>query len=915
MVFPETVLPVHVEINPTGSAWVDVTSDVRGNNSGITISRGISAEGSQSSPSSCSLTLDNSSGNYTPVNPMGAYYPNLKRNCPLRVWLEGTDVTLRLTDDDDKVSTPDAAALDITGDLDIRFDVALDVWQFDGLNNVKCEVVGKWTRLSDERSWLVTLDDGYLKLLTSPDGTFTNAIEHITTEPLTYRYGERVAVKITVDVNNGSGGHTVTFYTSDSLSGSWTQLGDAVVTSGTTSIYSGSSELRIGRDTGGSWNAGLGKWYGFELRSGIDGSVVANPDFTAQTAGAASFVDAAGLTWTLAGSAEFASRNDRFIGEIADFVPSADITGVDRTVTIRASGVLRRLQQGESPLLSPIRRAITRLDPAPQAYWPLEDEEGSANLAAASADTKPMTYLGTPTLASHSGFEPNKPILAVNNARLTGIVPSYTDTDEIQVRFLVYFPSSGMANGDVVCSVYTGGALARIDLQWLTGGSLRLLGYDADSTLTHTGTTFGFGAITKNWRFSIELTQNGSDVDYGVWAIDPGIVGAGGGSGTFATATIGRCTRVVVNPNRECAATMAIGHVTVETAVSGELDQLYYELDAWEGERASTRIARLCKEEGVSSVFKRDYETSQMGPQSVSSLVSLLRECETADGGILFEPRHVFGLAYIGRRAMYGLPASVELDCAANELSRQLAPVFDDSSIRNDVTVSRTDGSSARATDSASVAANGRYDEDVTLNLHSDDVLQDHAAWRVHLGTVEGARFPRITVNRARTQIASDASLDQALLDLDVGNRVDVLNPGTWANYGDVRLLVVGLTEYLTNFEHTLTFNCQPFEPWNVGIYDDPDSRYDTSGSELGADIDADDVTFSGVTTSGPRWTTDDAEFPFDIVMDGEVMTVTDIANTTSPQTFTVTRSVNGVVKAHSAGASFGLARPVYYGL
>jgi hypothetical protein len=40
-------------------------------------------------------------------------------------------------------------------------------------------------------------------------------------------------------------------------------------------------------------------------------------------------------------------------------------------------------------------------------------------------------------------------------------------------------------------------------------------------------------------------------------------------------------------------------------------------------------------------------------------------------------------------------------------------------------------------------------------------------------------------------------------------------------------------------------------------------------------------------------------------------MTVTNITGATSPQTFTVTRSVNGITKSHSAGAAVQLFAPV----
>ena len=44
-------------------------------------------------------------------------------------------------------------------------------------------------------------------------------------------------------------------------------------------------------------------------------------------------------------------------------------------------------------------------------------------------------------------------------------------------------------------------------------------------------------------------------------------------------------------------------------------------------------------------------------------------------------------------------------------------------------------------------------------------------------------------------------------------------------------------------------------------------------------------------------------------------MTVTAVTGTGVSQTLTVTRSVNGIVKAHSSGVALDLAAPSYYGL
>jgi hypothetical protein len=72
-------------------------------------------------------------------------------------------------------------------------------------------------------------------------------------------------------------------------------------------------------------------------------------------------------------------------------------------------------------------------------------------------------------------------------------------------------------------------------------------------------------------------------------------------------------------------------------------------------------------------------------------------------------------------------------------------------------------------------------------------------------------------------------------------------------------------------------------------------------------------VAFTGLT----RWISGDGEawelahFPFDITFGGERATVTEVAGTSSPQTFTVTRSVDGVVKPQQGGTAVHVANPL----
>jgi hypothetical protein len=268
------------------------------------------------------------------------------------------------------------------------------------------------------------------------------------------------------------------------------------------------------------------------------------------------------------------------------------------------------------------------------------------------------------------------------------------------------------------------------------------------------------------------------------------------------------------------------------------------------------------------------------------------------------------------------------LNYTSNQLADALTPVDDDSLVRNDITVTRNTGAQARSVlDSGTLSVSlppdgiGRYTDSLTLSIGDDTQLADQANWRLHLGTVDEARYPSISLNLRHSTFTSSVTTRQAALFIDIGDRVVVADPPSWLPPDDISILMFGSAEYISGQEHTLKFNCVPESGYRIGfanMTDDQDTDYgrvDTEGSTLNGNITTTATSISIATTSGPVWTTTAGDLPFDIVIGGEVMTVTAVSGTTSPQTFTVTRSVNGVVKAQTTGADVRLAHPTYVSL
>jgi hypothetical protein len=143
-----------------------------------------------------------------------------------------------------------------------------------------------------------------------------------------------------------------------------------------------------------------------------------------------------------------------------------------------------------------------------------------------------------------------------------------------------------------------------------------------------------------------------------------------------------------------------------------------------------------------------------------------------------------------------------------------------------------------------------------------------------------------------------------------VGNRFKITNLQARSVFEPIDQLVMGYTLTLDPVVPTLEINGEPASPYNVAELDV--ARLDSDTSTLNEVLDTTEVGVDVATTGGTLWTTDVAEFPFDILVGGERMTVSAITGASSPQTFTVTRSVNGVIKGHPIGTTVSLADPVY---
>ncbi|WP_405531492.1 hypothetical protein OG592_26960 [Streptomyces avidinii] len=894
MTFPQTPLDIQVDLM-IDDAWTEITSDVYFRDE-IHIKRGRANEGGQVDAGSCELTLNNRSGKYSPRNPTGTYYGKIGRNTPIRVSVNTGTTFLDLTSSSgERASTPDHASLDITGDIDVRFEGRLDDWS----PYEATSLMGKWLETGDERSWRLLLYRGYVQLSWSSSGLTFGVGTMTSTERLNAAPGAQLAVRATMDVNDGAGHYIATFYTSDGIAGTWTQLGDPVVLPGSTSIHGGTAQLDVGHCLGSETPSCTGRVHAVEVRSGIGGSAVANPVFTAQAVAAPSFLDAAGRTWTPSSVTLLSNRRTRFVGEVTSWPPRWDTSGQDVYTPIEAAGILRRAGRPQPPLQSAMRRELGRPGrPNIVAYWPCETGANGTFLDSAIENAPPLTITGTPQLSSYSAWPASAP-LPVHSAdsAVTGLVRGYTPVDDIRLRFFVNL-SKAITGTPLLASVISNGGRS-YSIYIDSSGDLKLIVANTGTGATLVDSGFlAFGIGLESVEIALDLRTSSLDVDWDltVYYLD-GLSPTTGTtfSGTVSATVIGAAIAFSMGAGLDG---VAFGHIAISDLLTG-FDQLAAATLAQAGETAATRIARLADEEGIPAAVS-GAGSEQLGTQRAASLVELWREAEKADHGLLYETRSAIAVAYRDLTSLCN--QTPEAVIAYTDLQPGLDPIDDDQQVMNSVTVQRTGGASGYASlESGALSVlpppNGvhRYPEAYTLNLHSDEQTTDHAGWLVNLGTVDENRYPVLHLALQKT-----TSLIPTVTELDCGSRIQVTDPPlSKLPPATIDQLIMGYNEVLHQFAWDLKFNCMPALPYTVAVLDDDDlGRLDTDGSTLVAAVSSSATSLVVHTTQAevgriPVWSEDAADYSFDLQMGGEVVTATACAPLAA-DTFTRTVAAGG---------------------
>ncbi len=216
-------------------------------------------------------------------------------------------------------SASDSAALDITGDIDVRVDLAADNWASGGAQYF----LSKWqiTGTGSNAYIIGTTATGYLEFSWSTNGT-TNTTQSLSTVVIPYAALNRGWLRATLDVDNGAGGYDVKFYTSPD-GATWTQLGATVTGVGVTSIAVATSNIAISGFNSGGNGPFKGRVYRAQIYNGIGGTLVFDANFATCPKLASTFIEsssnAAVVTINTSGAtgARVSGARDRYQGTVA----------------------------------------------------------------------------------------------------------------------------------------------------------------------------------------------------------------------------------------------------------------------------------------------------------------------------------------------------------------------------------------------------------------------------------------------------------------------------------------------------------------------------------------------------------------------------------------------------------------------
>jgi hypothetical protein len=586
------------------------------------------------------------------------------------------------------------------------------------------------------------------------------------------------------------------------------------------------------------------------------------------------------------------------------------------SVGLVAEGLLRRIGMWSDPLRSPMYRAYSART-TNIGHWPLEEESSALTLANSGAGL-PGTFTGVDLGQSESPQGAERSAQVRTGSRMAGQFTPASTTAGWQLFFSV--KADALPVGATYVPVMTWATSNGLRWEWAANDvAWRIQVTDTDGTVLESTALIYVGSPAAEWTFCrVRANQSGGNValsmawyfqDSAVITFDNTLVFAGTVGGLRSWRQDGNAT----------TDGWLISHVGGVTTVAEDLFSFanLQIFNGYQDERAGWRFVRLMGELGLTGyTLGAANDTMMMGPQRADTVINLLKEIVASEDGRIDDERFDIALTMRTRLHMYNQTPVLTLTYPTDIDAGGFEKSIDDQGSKNRVTVkNRTGGEVTQQVTAGPMslqpppAGIGEYKATVEVNLSNDLALPDRASWELAKGTLEEPRYERVVVN-----LLAQPGLETACNAVREGDMIRV----TGAEPAPVDLLVVGILQNIGAAEHRIEFLTEPYAPRVIGTYDGA-GRRGAATTTLGAARDAVQTAWSFSSTSpGDRW--EGAPYlPYNVKCGGEVVTVTAMGAQTGTgpytQAATVVRSVNGVVKAQTAGTPIDVNTPVRRGL
>lgn len=584
----------------------------------------------------------------------------------------------------------------------------------------------------------------------------------------------------------------------------------------------------------------------------------------------------------------------------------ATVTG-SRWVDVRASGPLASVGRWREAVSSPMRLFITGLTTLVN-YWPGEDADGSALMSAVRGTAAAVSGV---TFAAADGPAGSNPLLTLG--------------------------ASGLVDG-----VFTGGSYSTS--AWQISWTTDMAGADGSertsfSWQTSNGWRWNWMASTSTYR--IRVTDTADNV-----LLDDGIANGGVGPGVNVVFRM-KCTRssttwtvaqawwqegdtVLIgttstfsNAAATCrpaswsvqASTIMsgayLGHVFAVTTAAEDLQstQMLETINGYPGESTVDRFERICALRGITTDILGDTATATLqGPQRSGTIKAQLQEILRTEQGLIFESAAGRGLVLALRSYLQEQASDPVLTLTCPDDCRPPKEAPTTAELYNTIIAEDRSGLSATA-----VQSSGRYgtadppdgcgivDKTISVNLFAGSEVALAAGSYLAYHQQE-QRFGEITVD-----LDANPALVSAVDDMDIGMCISLVG----RTPDPVVLMVTGVSGVDARTRRIVTFTTVPAAHFVTTTWDATVPFWDLATCTLSVTATSTATSLTLAITADESWSTTDE--PYDLMIAGERVTVTSMGTRTGSagayqQIATVTRSVNGVSKAQTAGAPVVLA-------